>query len=345
MPANSLLLSSSPSAFAGGSTRKVMAAVIVALLPTTVYGIVLYGVPALLVVLTSVATSVLSEWGFRALVRKPASIGDLSAVVTGLLLALVIPATTPLWMVALGAVFAIVVVKEFFGGLGANPFNPALAGRAMLLMSFPAALTAWTVPFAADAVATATPLGVYKTAEQALVQAGSGAAEAASGAMAQLLDAVGASDMGGLYWTMFLGNRSGSLGESSILLILVGAALLLALGVIQWIIPVAMIGSVFLGSWALGLDPVLAVLSGGVVLGAFFMATDYSSSPMTPKGKAIFGVGAGLLTVLIRRFGAFPEGVTYGILLMNAITPFLDKLRVKKFGFVPPAKPAKEAAK
>ncbi len=344
MPANSLLLSSSPSAFAGGSTRKVMAAVIVALLPTTVYGIVLYGVPALLVVLTSVATSVLSEWGFRALIRKSVSIGDLSAAVTGLLLALVIPAATPLWMVALGAVFAIVVVKEFFGGVGANPFNPALAGRAMLLMSFPAALTGWTKPFA-DAVATATPLGVYKTAEQALVQAGSTAADAASGAMAQLLDQLGASDMGGLYWTMFLGNRSGSLGESSILLILVGAALLLALGVIQWIIPVAMIGSVFLGSWALGLDPVLAVLSGGVVLGAFFMATDYSSSPMTPKGKAIFGVGAGLLTVLIRRFGAFPEGVTYGILLMNAITPFLDTLRVKKFGFVPPAKPAKEAAK
>jgi len=308
-----------------------MLSVIIALLPATVFGVVLYGLPALSVVCTSVIVAVLSEAGFRALIKRDIRVGDLSAVVTGLLLALIIPPSTPLWMVGLGSLFAIVIAKEFFGGVGANPFNPALVGRAFMIMSFPAALTTWHSPFApiADAYTTATPLNLLKMGQS----------------LQDVASTVGASDPAGLYWNLFIGTRAGSIGESSIILLLAGAVFLLIMGVITWITPVAMLGSIALFSWILGLNPLVSVLSGGAVLGAFFMATDYSSSPMTPKGKAIFGIGAGLITVLIRQFGGFPEGVTYGILIMNAFAPFLNKLRVKKYGFVKPAKPVKEGSK
>ncbi len=331
MPANSLLLSSSPHVYSGVTTRRLMLSVIIALLPATVFGVVLYGLPALGVILTSVAASVLSEAGFRALLKRDIRIGDLSAVVTGLLLALIIPPSTPLWMVALGAVFAIVVAKEFFGGLGANPFNPALVGRAIMIMSFPAALTTWHSPFApiADAYTTATPLNLLKMGQS----------------LTDVASTVGASTPAGLYWNLLIGTRAGSIGESSVILLLAGAAFLLIMGVIAWVTPVFMLGSIALFSWILGVDPLVAVISGGAVLGAFFMATDYASTPMTPKGKAIFGIGAGLVTVLIRQFGGFPEGVTYGILIMNAFAPFLNKLRVPKYGFVKPAKPAKEGSR
>lgn len=330
MPANKLLLSSSPNVFTGADSRKIMLAVIIALMPTTIYGVVLYGLPALFVILTSVISAVLAEAGFRKLIKQESRVGDLSAVVTGLLVALIAPPSLPLWMVALGSAAAIIFAKEFFGGLGANPFNPALIGRAILLMSFPAAMTTWHAPFGAltDATASATPLNIVKMGGT-IADVGMGIA--------------GSSDYGATLWTLFIGNRAGSIGESSILLILVGFAFLLALRVVNLITPLAMVGSAFVFSWLLGMDPLFGILSGGLVFGAVFMATDYASSPITPLGKLIFGAGAGALTVVIRKFGGFPEGVTYGILIMNALAPFLDKLRVRKYGFVPPAKPAAAA--
>lgn len=338
MPANNMLLSSSPHVYTGVTPRKLMLSVIIALSPVSVYGVVLYGVHALLVIVVSIATAVLSEAAFRAVTKQDVRIGDLSAVVTGLLVALISPPSVPLWMVALGSFAAIVLAKEFFGGLGANPFNPALIGRAILLMSFPAAMTTWHVPFKGllDATTGVTPLNVVKM--------GGTIADVGAGFVQNSLSSV--PDYSATLWTLFVGNRAGCIGESSILLILVGFIFLLALRVVSFITPLAMVGTAFLASWLLGMDPVFGILSGGLLFGAVFMATDYSSSPVTPLGKAIFGAGAGLITVIIRRFGGYPEGVTYGILIMNAVAPFMDKLRVKKYGFVPPAKPvAKEAAK
>lgn len=329
MPANKLLLSSSPHVYAPVSAQKIMLVVITALLPTTAYGVYLYGLSALLLVLVSVLSAVAAEWVFRASIKAAPSIDDCSAIVTGLLLALILPPSTPLWMAALGSVTAIVVAKEFFGGLGQNPFNPALIGRAFLLMSFPAAITTWNKPFTAiaDAVTTATPLNLVKQGQS----------------LGDVAKAIGAPDIGGLYWQLFLGNRAGSLGESSILLVLLGGLVLLALGVIQWVVPVAVLASTALFSWLLGMDPLFSLLTGGVVFGAFFMATDYATSPLTVKGKLIFGIGIGLLVALIRKLGGFPEGVTYAILIMNMVVPFLNKLRTKKYGFVKPVK--KGAAK
>jgi len=253
-----------------------------------------------------------------------------------MLVALISPPSLPLWMVAIGSFAAIVLAKEFFGGLGANPFNPALIGRAILLMSFPAAMTTWHVPFKGilDATTGATPLNVVKM--------GGTIADVGKGFIGNGLAA--ASDYGSTLWTLFVGNRGGCIGESSMLLILVGFVFLLALRVISFITPVAMMGTAFIASWIFGLDPVFGMLSGGLLFGAVFMATDYSSTPLTPLGKALFGAGAGLVTVIIRRFGGYPEGVTYAILMMNALSPFMDNLRVKKYGFVPAAKPAAKGA-
>lgn len=324
-----LLLSSSPHIFSPVDTPRIMLSVVIALMPATAYGIYLYGLPALGVVVTSIAAAVVSEFLFRKLIKASITVGDFSAVVSGLLLALILPPSTPLWMVALGAIFAIVIAKEFFGGLGANPFNPALIGRAFLLMSFPAAITSWSMPkglgVPADALSAATPLNLLKQGN----------------ALADVARYFGASDTGAFYRQLFMGYRSGSIGESSILLVVLGGLFLLGIGVIQWIVPVSVLGSTFVFSWLLGMDPVLALLTGGIVFGAFFMATDYATRPLTPKGQAIFGIGIGLITVLIRKFGGYPEGVTYAILIMNALTPFLNKIRTKKYGFVPPQKPAK----
>ena len=329
MPAKGILLSSSPHSFTPVSTSRIMLSVIIALIPAVGYGVYLYGFSALALILVSVVSAVAAEFVFRKAIKATTTIGDFSAVITGLLLALILPPKTPLWMAALGAIFAIVVAKEFFGGLGANPFNPALIGRAFLLMSFPAAITTWSMPnglaLAADATSAATPL--------ALIKQGSSLADVAT--------YFGASDAGAFLRQLFMGYRSGSLGESSILLILLGGLFLVGLGVIQWIVPASVLASTFVFAWAFGMNPVFALLSGGVVFGAFFMATDYSTRPLTPAGQALFGIGIGLITVIIRKFGGFPEGVTYAILIMNIITPFLNKIRVKKYGYVPPVKPAK----
>jgi electron transport complex protein RnfD len=308
-----------------------MLAVIIALVPTTIYGVYLFGAHALLLIAVSVAASAASERLFRLITKQPSRLADCSAAVTGLLLALVLPPSTPLWMAALGAVMAIVVAKEFFGGLGNNPFNPALIGRAFLLMSFPAAMTSWAKPgqfwSGVDAASTATPLNMIKQ----------------GAAMKDVFASVNATDLGGFYWQLFLGNRAGSIGETSILLVTIGGIFLIAVGVIRYVIPLAALVSTALFAWVFGMDPLLSVLSGGVAFGAFFMATDYSTSPMTAKGQAIYGAGIGLIVILIRKLGGFPEGVTYAILVMNMLSPFLDRLRARKYGYRSPRSP--EAAK
>jgi electron transport complex protein RnfD len=240
------------------------------------------------------------------------------------------------------------VAKEFFGGLGANVFNPALIGRAFLLMSFPAALTKWHFPQGhfvikftdamgnpalVDGVSGVTPMNILKT--------GSGAA-----GIGKVFAATGLSSSAD-YWptikTLFIGNHAGSIGESSILLILAALIFLLVTKTIDWRAPAGMIAAGLLVSWALGMDPLVGILGGGIMFGAVFMATDYVTAPLTAKGKLIFGFGAGLITILIRKWGSYPEGVTYGILVMNGLTPFLNRLLPKKYGFVPKKKPPKAA--
>lgn len=326
------LLTSSPHFSSPLTARRLMINVLVALAPVTVYGVVLYGLPAALTILVSVAAALASDALFRLLIGQKPRITDGSAAVSGLLLALILPPGTPLWMTALGSIFAVVVAKEFFGGLGANVFNPALVGRAFLVMSFTAPLTTWHTPFKAitDANTMATPLNIIK-------MGGSMGDVGASFVEQNLASGASYTD---ILKTLFMGNRAGCIGESSILLILAGAIFLLATKTIDWRAPLAMTLSGFLASLLLGMDPVFGVLSGGLLFGAVFMATDYVSAPVTPMGKLIFGAGAGLLTVLIRKFGGYPEGVTYGLLIMNAITPFLNKLREKKFGYVKAAKGA-----
>jgi electron transport complex protein RnfD len=339
---------------------------LIALTPVSIFGVVIFGLPALLNIVVSVAAAILGEALFRVITRQEVRAADLSAGVTGLLLALIIPPSTPYWMTALGAVFAVVVAKEFFGGLGANVFNPALIGRAFLLMSFPAALTTWHFPQGrfitkftaemgnpalADGISGVTPMNIVKAAPNAgkiflnlesfwpmnILKTGSDTA-----GIGRVFEAANLSSQAD-YWstvkTLFTGNHAGSIGESSIFLILAALVFLLATKTIDWRAPAGMIAAGLLASWALMMDPLVAVLGGGIVFGAVFMATDYVTAPLTSKGKLIFGFGAGLITILIRKWGSYPEGVTYGILIMNAVTPFLNRLLPKKYGFVPKKKP------
>jgi electron transport complex protein RnfD len=303
--------------------------VLIALAPVSVFGILIFGMPALLNIVVSAASAVAAESLFRLLTKQPVRAKDLSAGVSGLLLALVIPPATPLWMTALGAVFAVVVAKEFFGGLGANIFNPALIGRAFLLMSFPAALTTWRQPvlpvggaFVTDIITGATPLAAART----------GIAEVG----------LSAPDYWSTMKTLFFGFRGGCTGETSIFLILAACLFLLITKTIDWRTPVCMIAAGAAAAFALGLDPLFSVLSGGLVFGAVFMATDYVTGPITGRGKVVFGICAGIITMLIRKWGTYPEGVSYAILVMNGAVPFLNKLLPKKYGFVPKKK---EAAK
>jgi electron transport complex protein RnfD len=273
--------------------------------------------PALLNIIVATVSAIVGEALFRLATRQPLRVKDLSAGVSGVLLALVIPPSMPLWMVALGAVFAVVVAKEFFGGLGANVFNPALAGRAFLLMSFPAAMTTWHNPqngFAValtDATSSASLLGIAREGGDVIT---------------------------GPYWQtvkeLFLGYRAGSTGETSILLILAAFVYLLATKTIDWRAPVSMVVTAFIASFLLGFDPLVAILSGGLIFGAVYMTTDYVTAPLTPWGKIIFGAGAGLITILIRKWGSYPEGVCYSILIMNSVVPFLNKILPRKYGYV-----------
>ncbi|MCL0060540.1 RnfABCDGE type electron transport complex subunit D [Dehalococcoidia bacterium] len=301
------LVSPGPHLWRGQSTSRIMYIVVLALTFPTIAGIYFFGYRALLVMAVSIAVAVLTEYGVKKLRKRP-FVMDGSAILTGLLLALTLPPTVPLWMVAIGSVFSIAIVKEAFGGLGHNIFNPALGGRAFMAVSFPVEMTSWVLPmdFVTDAVTTATPL--------------------AEGFVWQL-------DRLELYKAMLLGNIGGSIGETSALLILVGGLLLIALRIIDWRIPLAYIATVALFTFALGQDAIFHVLAGGLMLGAFFMATDYVTSPITHKGRIIFGVGVGLLTVVIRLFGGLPEGVAFSILMMNAVTPLIDRhIKVKPYG-------------
>jgi electron transport complex protein RnfD len=281
------------------SISRIMYLMVLALLLPTGASIYFFGFNAILVILTSIVASVVTEYLIKKL-RKQAFVMDGSAIITGLLLALTLPSLVPLWMVAVGAVFSISVAKEAFGGLGHNIFNPALAGRAFMQLSFAAELSTWTAPsgFSPDAVTSASPLS------DAFEQIGSNLQ---------------------LYWDLLIGNVSGSLGETSALFLLAGGILLMALRIIDWRIPLAYIGTVVILSFALGQDAIFQVLSGGLMIGAFFMATDYVTTPITRNGRIVFAVGCGILTILIRFYGGMPEGVCYSILMMNAVTPIIDR--------------------
>ncbi len=298
-----LTLAVSPHIHSGKSTSRIMLDVLLALLPATVAGVVIFGLRALLVVAVTVASCVAFEALFNLIAKKEQTVGDLSAAVTGLLLALNLPANIPLWQCVVGALFAIVVVKCLFGGLGCNPVNPAITARVFMLVAFGAMAKA-AFPAGVDATSGATPL----------------ASETATPVM-----------------DLFLGTHGGAIGETCALALLIGLAYLLIRRVVTWQIPVAFVGTVFLASFFMeGMDPMIAlsaILSGGLFIGAFFMATDYVTSPATPWGKIIFGVGAGLITFLIRYFGTYPEGVSFAILFMNILTPYISSwTKHKVFG-------------
>jgi Na+-translocating ferredoxin:NAD+ oxidoreductase subunit D len=327
---NSIYLSSSPHYSTPLTTRQIMFTVVAALLPIAVYSVFLFGLPALVTLLVSVASCMAFEALFRLVTRQDIRVGDYSSVITGLLLAMVIPPVTPVWMIILGAFFAIVVAKEFFGGLGANVFNPALSGRAFLLVSFAIPLTTWMKPlvgpFSADAVSSATPLTMIKPGENAVMAA------------SEIAQKFGLDSSLDVYWNLFIGQRAGSLGESAIFLVVLAFIVLSVFKIIDWRAPVAMIVTAVAVTALAGIDPLLTLLSGGLVFGAVFMTTDYATSPVTPGGRLVFGAGCGLITALIRVFGGYPEGVMFSILIMNALVPFLNRIIVKKYGWVPPAK-------
>ena len=296
-PEKKVLVSPSPHLRSGVSTSSIMYAVALALILPAGAAVYYFGLRALSVICVGTVAAVAAEYGVKRL-RGREFVMDGSALVTGLLLALVLPPTIPLWMVIIGAVFSIAIVKEAFGGLGYNIFNPALAGRAFLALCFSREMSAWVLPMnfsTADAVTTATPLGQN------------------------------IADKASMYKDLFLGNIGGSLGETSALLILIGGIVLLALGIISWTIPLSYLGAVALFAVALGENPLFYLLAGGLMLGAFFMATDYVTSPLTNRGRVVFGIGAGVMTVLIRRFGGMSEGVAFSILFMNALTPLIDR--------------------
>ena len=298
----SLIISASPHINSGVTTRSIMRDVLIALAPAIIAGTAIFGWRALLVTAVCTASCVFFEWGFEKLCKRESTIGDLSAAVTGVILAFNLPVGIPLWQAVFGGLVAIVVVKQLFGGIGKNFANPALVGRIVMFLAFSKSMTAWVFP---DAVSSATPL-----------------AQMAEG---------GAQD----YLRLLLGNHGGCLGETCALALLLGGAYLLIRGVITWQTPVCFIGTVALLSLLLGQDVPGQVLSGGLMLGAIFMATDYTTTPQTPWGRALFGIGAGLLTCLIRFYGSYAEGVSFAILFMNILTPYLSKwTQPKPFGGV-----------
>ena len=327
-----LIASSSPHIRSNEDTRSIMLDVIIALLPALAWSVYCFGWKALLLTAVSVVSCVFFEWAYRKLMKKSCMVGDLSAVVTGILLSFVCPVDLPWWVIIIGAFFSIVVVKQLYGGIGCNFLNPALAGRAILLASYATAMTTWTLPSSKldTVVSTATPLAIMK--------------EGTVEKFTELTANYSVADM-------FIGRVGGSLGEVSALALLLGGAWLLIRKVISWHTPVAFIGTVAiltLISAPAGIDNVQYMLynvfGGGLMLGAIFMATDYATSPVTKPGQLIFGFGCGLITCFIRRFGSYPEGVCYSILIMNCTTWLLDKyIRPTIYGAV--KKEKKEAAK
>ena len=306
-----LIVSSSPHIHTTITTQSIMRDVVIALLPASIAGVVFFGIKALLNIAVCVISAVLSEFVFNLLAKKKQTVSDLSAVVTGLLLALNLSTKANVWHCVIGSVFAIVVVKCLFGGIGCNFANPAITARVFLLMSFAEIGGGVVTNFQTDLVAGATPLEAIKMGN--------------TEKLPSLLD-------------MFLGNRGGSIGETCAIAILLGGAYLIARKVIRWHTPVIFIGTVFVLSLIIKQDLTLAlyeVFGGGLLLAAFFMATDYSTTPINKYGKMIFAFGCGLITVLIRFWGAYPEGISFAILLMNILSPYIEKLcTLKPFGKV-----------
>ena len=324
-----LIVSNSPHIRANDSIPKIMFSVVLALLPACLAGIWFFGLAALEVLLLTTLSCVFFEELWNKLNKKPSTWKDGSAIITGLLLGLNLNAGVPWWICILGSLLAIILAKQLFGGLGLNPFNPALVARVGLLIGFPAIMTTWDKPHAgnllADAITAATPLG-----------------EGVKAADFSLAD-------------LFVGNVGGCIGETSVIALLIGAAILLARRLIKWEIPLVYAATVFvitaipyilqhhgiqiLRGDAIAHSPVYHVLSGGLLLGAFFMATDMVTTPMTTKGCVLFGLGCGVITSLIRLWGAYPEGVSFSILFMNALTPLIDRATINKpFGFIAPQK-------
>jgi electron transport complex protein RnfD len=303
---NTLYVNSSPHVRSEVTTQRLMLDVIIALIPAAFAGIYFFGLRAALLIAVTVVSSVGFEYITRKALKRNNTIGDFSAAVTGLILALNLPPSLPLWMAMVGSLFAIIIVKQLFGGLGQNFVNPALAARAFLIVSYGARMTTWTQPLLkasdVDALSYATPLGTLK----------------GGGELPRLID-------------MFIGNIGGSLGETSTLALIIGGIYLLARGVITWHIPVVYVGTVGLFAWVIGPggiftgNPLFHILAGGLMFGAIFMATDYTTSPMTKKGAVIYAFGCGLLTMLFRLFTNMPEGVSYAILLMNVAVPMIDR--------------------
>ena len=311
---NILHVSSSPHVRAKDSTSRIMAYVLLALLPTTLFGIYNFGPRALLLIVLTIASCVATEWVFEKIVHKKSTIGDLSAVVTGLLLALNLPVTLPWWEAVLGGVFAIAIVKMMFGGLGQNFMNPALGARCFLLIAFAADMT----NFKTDTYTGATPLAAMRNGE-----------------VINSMDAL-------------IGRTAGTIGETSTIAILIGAIILILLGVITLAIPASylitfVIFMLFFGGHGFDMNYIVAQLcSGGIMLGAFFMATDYVTSPITPKGRILFGICCGILTGLFRCFGANAEGVSFAIILSNLLVPMIEKVTIPRaFGQVKEKKEGK----
>lgn len=300
-------VSSSPHIRDNSSVQSIMRDVIIALLPATAAGIYYFKLNAFLLVLVSVLACIASELVWCKITKSPNTTKDLSAVVTGMLLAFNVPPSLPIWMIVIGAVFTMIIVKALFGGIGQNIVNPALAGRAFLLASYPVAMTTWTNPV--DGVTGATPLAILK--------------EATGTKLPSLAEA-------------FLGQVGGTIGETSALALLIGLIYLLYRRVITWHIPVVYIGTVFVLGMVMGRSPMgglYEIMIGGLMLGAIFMATDYTTSPMTTKGQIVFALGCGILTSVIRQFGGYPEGVSYSILIMNLVVPLIDrKFKPRVFG-------------
>lgn len=325
---NKLIVSLSPHIHSGDSVQKNMYGVLVALIPAFIVSLVVYGLGALVVTATSVLACIFFEWAISRFVMKRSgnSILDGSAAITGVLLAFNLPSNLPVWIIIIGALFAIGVGKMSFGGLGNNPFNPALAGRVFLLLSFPVQMTTWPkvgqLTSYLDAETSATPLAIMK-----------GVLNKASGvSLDQLPDSL----------SLFLGNNSGCLGEVSALAILIGLVYMLVRKIITWHVPVSILATVAIFTWIMHLvdptlyaSPVTHLLTGGLMLGAVFMATDYVTSPMSKIGMLIYGVCIGILTVVIRLFGSYPEGMSFAILIMNAFTPLINiYFKPKRFGEV-----------
>ena len=295
-----LISSVSPHITGAKTTQNIMLDVLIALAPAAVASIIIFGIRALIVMGVCIAVCIAAECGFEKLCKKESTISDLSAVVTGVLLAFNLPVSIPLWQAAFGSIVAIVVVKQLFGGIGQNFANPAITARIIMMTAFSGTMTTWTFP---DAVSSATPLALLSN---------------------------GAKDALPSLQNMLLGYHGGCLGETCTIAIIAGGVYLLARKVITWHTPVAFIGTVFVMSLLLDKEPVYQLMSGGLMLGAFFMATDYATTPVTPWGKIIFGVGCGLITILIRFWGTFPEGVSFSILLMNIFTPYISRLTRSK---------------